>query len=179
MKKLIPVLILSIALSNLVAQNNVYYTRNAILQVNGEFDGGLLLGQTRELIISLDYETTKIAIRFYPKSLRFNIDTLNEMIAAENSEIIFKGELSLDHINTAGHPPLDFIVEGYLELGREKIKINGKGELHHMNDSGEFVCMLGMTIVLNLNDLGLKMPAGLFEEVEIVITQALLETNKN
>ena len=180
MKKLILLLILSITLSNLFAQNNVYYTRDAILKVNGEFDEQLMIGQTRTLNIRLDYETTEIIVRFQPSSLKFNIDTLNNIIETENAEVVFKGELSLDHININYQTPLEFIVQGYLELGQKKIRINnGKGELYPINDSEKYACMLGMTFLLNLNDLDLNIPTGLFEEVEVVITQALLKDDKN
>jgi hypothetical protein len=179
MKKLITVLILSMTISTVYTQYNVYYTRNAILQVNGEFENELLLGQSKELRISLDYETTEIVIRFHPNDLKFNIDTLNQILESEFEEVIFKGRLSLDHINTTGHPPQKFVVEGKLEVNGNTSQVAGKGELHHITDSGEFSCMLGMTVLLNLNDLGLETPAGLFKEIEIVITQALLRTDKN
>jgi hypothetical protein len=180
MKKTILLLVLSITLSNLYTQNNIYYTRDAILQVNGEFNNQFMFGQTRALNITLDYETTKILIRFKPSALKFNIDTLNNIIENENAEVVFRGELSLDYINVNNQAPLEFVVQGHLELGQKKIKINnGKGELHHINDSGDFSSMLGMTFLFNLNDLDLNIPTGLFEEVEIVITQALLKDDKN
>jgi len=48
-----------------------------------------------------------------------------------------------------------------------------------MNDSGSYVCMLGMSLTLNLNELNIDIPSGLYEEVEVIVTQALLERDKN
>lgn len=180
MKKLILFSVFSLFFVSFgISQNDVYYTRNATLQVNGKFENQQLFGQTQELAVRLDYETTEMIIKFNFNTLEFNIDTINTILKFENQEITFTGKLSLEYINTKGHPPLDFLVEGWLIAGNSKTQIKGEGELIHMNDSGNFACMLGMKITLNLNDLNLDIPSGLFEEVEIIVTQALLENDKN
>lgn len=161
------------------AQDDVYYTRNATLQVNGKFQNQQLFGQTQKLAVRLDYETTETIIKLRLNTLEFNIDTINTILKFENKEITFIGELSLEYINTKGHPPLDFLVEGWLTIGNSKSPIKGEGELIHMNDSGSYACMLGMTVNLNLNELNIDIPSELNEEVEVVITQALLERDKN
>lgn len=180
MKKLMLLCILSLAVINISkAQGDVYYTRNATLKINGEFNNQQLFGKTEELGVRLDYETTEMIIKFRLNTLEFNIDTINTILKFENQEITFTGELSLEYINTKGHPPLDFLVEGWLTTGSSKTKIKGKGELVHMNDSGSYVCMLGMSLTLNLNELNIDIPSGLYEEVEVIVTQALLERDKN
>ncbi len=161
------------------AQEDVYYTSNAVLQVAGKFQEQSLIGRNDALSVRLDYETTEVILRFYLADLKFNVDTLNELLRQDLTEVVFKGKLSLEYINTKGHPPLNFTVDGRVRAGSLESEIHGTGVLHHIADKGEYVCMLGMTILLNLADLGLDIPEGLYEEVEIIITQALLEKDKN
>lgn len=180
MKKLILFSVFSLVFVSFgAAQDDVYYTRNATLKVNGEFENQQLFGQTKELAVRLDYETTEMIIKFRLNTVKFNVDTINTLLKFENQEITFIGELSLEYINTKGHPPLDFLVEGSLSVGNSKSPIKGEGELIHMNDSGSYACLLGMTTTLNLNELNIDIPSGLNEEIEVVITQALLERDKN
>ena len=179
MKKinLIIVFIISI-FGSVIAQDHLYYTRNASLNIHGEFQGESLHGTTRQLGITLDYETTEIILKLNLNNLVFDVDSLNKMIQTNQQEIEFKGTLSLEHINTDDHPPLKFTMEGWVEIGDEKNEIEGKGELHHIDQSENFACMLGMTISLNLDDFGIEIP-NLENEIEVVIKQALLKTDKN
>ena len=167
-----------ILMGNVMAQNDIYYTRSATLQINGEFEGKRLFGKTQELGVALDYETTDIIIRFYLNTLNFNVDTLNNLLQSSLKEIVFKGSFSLDYINTEGHPPLDFTVEGLLQAGNTKRIVEGKGELHHINGEENFACMLGMKIYLNLKDYNIEIQ-NLEDEIEVIITQALLKKDKN
>lgn len=179
MKKLNLIFCLLLTISGIsIAQDDVYYTRNANLQVHGEFDGKSLHGTTKQLGITLDYETTEIILKLNLNNLVFDVDSLNKMIQTNQQEIEFKGTLSLEHINTDDHPPLKFTMEGWVEIGDEKNEIEGKGELHHIDQSENFACMLGMTISLNLDDFGIEIP-NLENEIEVVIKQALLKTDKN
>jgi len=179
MKKLNFILLLLTTISGIsIAQDEVYYTRNANLQVHGEFNEKSLHGSTKQLGITLDYETTEIILKLKLNDLTFSSDSLNEVILKQHTELEFKGTLSLEHINTDDHPPQKFTIEGWVEIGNEKKKIEGKGELHHIDQSGDFACMLGMTIHLDLNDFNIKIPK-LENEMEVVIKQALLKIDKN
>ena len=178
MKKInLLVLLLIIFLGNSIAQD-VYYTRDANLQVHGEFNGKSLHGSTRELGITLDYETTKIILRLNLKNLSFDSDSFNTVVPASHSELEFNGTLSLEYINTEDHPPQIFTIDGWVEINNEKKRIRGKGELHHIDQSGNFACMLGMTIELKLDDFNIKIP-GLGNELKVLITQALLKRDGN
>lgn len=179
MKKLTLILIfLAVIIGKVNAQNNVYYTRNAILQVLGGFEGEILKGSTQELGITLDYETTDIILRLDMNKVKFNADSLNQLIHVHHSELEFKGALSLEHINTDGHPPQKFTIEGWLKIGNEKKKIVGKGELHHIDQSGDLACMLGLVFSINLDEFGIEIP-NLENEIEVVIKQAILRNDKN
>ena len=179
MKKIILIIIFfSGILGNAFSQDDVYYTRSANLQINGEFDGKSLNATTRQLGITLDYETTEITLKLNLNNLSFDEDSLNQLIENNHFEIEFKGTLSLEYINTDDHPPQKFKVEGWVEVGGEKKKIEGKGELHHIDQSDNFACMLGMTINLKLDDYNIQIPK-MENEIEVVIKQALLKKDKN
>lgn len=161
------------------AQDDIYFTWNAKLQLNGAFEGEAIYLETQDVSIKLDYETTEMIIRFPLSSLKSNIDTVNQVLKNKLSDVVFDGELSLEYINTESHPPQSFTVEGWLILGTSKFRIKGKGEIHHINDTGEFACMLGMTVHLNLKELKVDYPwPGLENEFEAIITQAILKKNK-
>ena len=161
------------------AQDDIYFTWNAKLQLNGAFEGEAIYLETQDVSIKLDYETTEMIIRFPLSSLKSNIDTVNQVLKNKLSDVVFDGELSLDYINTESHPPQSFTVAGWLILGNSKTKIEGKGEIHHISDAGEFACMLGMIVHLNLKELKVNHPwAGLENEFEAIITQAILKKNK-
>ena len=180
MKKILTILaIISCAWSMGFAQDDIYFTWNAKLQLNGAFEGEAIYLETQEVNIKLDYETTEMIIRFPLNSLRSNVDTVNQVLKNKLSDVVFDGELSLEYINTESHPPQSFTVEGWLILGNAKTQIEGKGEIHHINDTGEFACMLGMTVHLNLKELKVDYPwPGLENEFEAIITQAILKKNK-
>ena len=180
MKKILTILaVISCAWSMAFAQDEVYFTWNAKLQLNGAFRGEPIHLETGEVSIKLDYETTEMILRFNMSSLNSNVDTVNQVLRNKLSDVVFDGELSLDYINTESHPPQHFTVDGWLILGTSKTRIKGKGELHHINDAGELACMLGMTMHLNLEELKVGHPwPGLENEFEAIVTQAILKKNK-
>ena len=85
---------------------------------------------------------------------------------------MFKGELGLEFVNTKKHPPLNFDFQGWLELPDDKKLIKGKGELHHIGDSDQIACMLGLVINLNLSELNIDLPAE-FGDIRDEITYAI------
>ncbi len=159
------------------AQTDIYYTQNASLEVIGVYNGQEIKGQTTTVGINLNYETTEMKILFNLNSLVFNNDTINRMIENQNILITFDGKLSLDYINTKSHPPMDFTAEGWLDTQETKTKIRGAGEIHHINDSGSYVCMLALKLDLDLSEIYNNLPEGLFNEANLVITQAILQRN--
>ena len=179
MKNLNIVLILITIFTGIAsAQNDVYYTRDATLKISGEFKGERVSGMTPSLGVKLDYETTKITIRFHLNTLEFNVDTLNTLVQSNLSEVVFDGALSLEYINTEGHPPLDFMLEGIVTSTDLETSIEGSGTLYHTDTSENFACLLSIKMNPKLDDFNIDVP-GLENEIELVITQALLQKDKN
>ncbi len=172
--------ILMTACSMGFAQEDTYYTKGAILQLNGELDGKPLHLQTNELGVMLDYETAYIIVRFSIRSLQTEVDSLNKMFDKNKLEVVFDGKLGLEYVNTEDHPPIKFTTEGWLTVGDSKSLVRGEGELHHIGNTTTYACMLGMTMQLGFEELNIELPiSGLRDEFEVVITQALLQKDKN
>ncbi|HFA49204.1 MAG TPA: hypothetical protein ENJ95_09320 [Bacteroidetes bacterium] len=171
--------ILIFAYSTGVAQD-VYYTTGANLKINAEMNGKPLHLQTNELGAMLNYETAYIVIRFPIKSLKTGVDSLDNILQRSNSEAVFDGKLGLEYVNTQDHPPMKFSTEGWLTVGNSKTLVQGKGELHHVGNTTKYACMLGMTMQLGFDELNIELPiSGLENEFEVVITQELLQSDKN
>jgi len=180
MKKITAILILTAFAFQLCFAQDIYYTRNATLFLNGALDGKTVQLQTTELSVKLDYETADIIIKFPFSSLVTEIDSLQEMIKNTTTEVVFDGKLGLEYINTETHPPMKFTLEGWLNIGKEETLVEGEGELHHIGKANQYACMLGLTLHLDLEALGVKLPLnGMKQEFEAVITQALLQSDKN
>lgn len=125
----------------------------------------------------MDYETTEIIIRFKLGTLETTIDTLNQMLRNNTDEIVFKGKLDLEFINTK-NIPFKFWLSGVVRNVKSKKLIEGKGELHHIGDSDQIACMLGLVLNLNLKELDLELPINFKEDFEVIVTNAILQTDK-
>lgn len=159
---------------------DVYYTRNATITINTAIGGKIISFKSDELSARLDYETAEIIMRMPLKSLRSGVDSLDEKMMRTNGEAVFDGKLGLEYINTENHPPMHFDLEGWLILDLEKHLISGKGQLHHNANSSEYACMLGLEMILNFEDLNIHIPfKNLDSDFEVVVTQALLQRDKN
>ena len=106
--------------------------------------------------------------------IRDRIDSLDKKLAQLKYEIIeYKGVLGVQSINTEGHPPLDFNVEGVLSTNNNIIK--GTGHLEHIANRGLFSCVLTLKFNINKNDLGLNIEGLVIEEnIQIEIVQNVL-----
>lgn len=180
MKKIVIILILFSGFWNSSYSQDIYYTRDAALFLNGQLDGEAIKAKTKKLGITLNYETTLITIRFLVNSLETGIDSIDNMLSKNTAEVIFEGKLGLEYVNTSDHPPLKFNTEGSLIINDSKSLIRGMGELHHIETSEQYACRLGLIMQLNLKELNIEPPiSGLNDRFEVIITQALLQRDKN
>ncbi len=177
MKKVLIILVfILVAWRTTLAQQDIYYTPNATLTLNGKLDGKVLKLQTRKLDVELSYETAHIIIRFPIYSLETEEDSLSKLIEKSLSEVIFEGNLGMDYINTKKHAPIKFITEGFLTVGNSKTLVKGTGELDHVGNATTYACILSLVMQLNLADLNAQIPLpGLEDSFRIIITQALLQ----
>jgi len=180
MKETLIFIILGLTFWTQILAQDIYYTKDAMLILNGEFAQKPLKAHTKKLNIKLDYETTFITIRFFLNSLETGIDSIDNELKKISTEIVYEGLLNLRFINTRDHPPLKFIIDGTLSINGDKSPLKGTGELYHIENSQVYACRLGLILPINLGELNIKTPFyGLNDNLEAVITQALLQKDKN
>lgn len=175
MKYLLITTILLVGSQTLNSQG-VYFTRGASIKMVGQLSGAPVVMNSHELNVTLDYESTDLTISFPLSSLESNNQLLDSITNESGQTVKFKGQLSLDHINTDNHPPLHFTVEGWCEYGDGSYRVVGTGELKHLGDTGHVACMMTMVLDLNLVELGIHEPvSGLHNEFKVYINQAILQ----
>ncbi len=161
------------------AQSETYYALNARMEVRVVWNGTTIPFRSDELAIALDYETTEMRLHLPVHSLHSGIDTLDQALQTHaHPEADFAGTLSLEYINTEKHPPQDFEFEGNLQWGTHRLPVRGTGQLIHLNDQGQLACLFSIETTLSARSLGIEWP-GLEDEFRVIVTQALLEQDKN
>lgn len=180
MREALIFIILSLTFGTQIPAQDIYYTKDAMLILNGELAQKPLKARTKKLNIKLDYETTFITIRFFLNSLETGIDSIDNELKKISTEIVFEGNFNLKSINTRDHPPIKFITDGTLSINGGTSSLRGTGELYHIENSQVYACRLGLILPINLSELNIKTPFyGLNDNFEAVITQALLQKDKN
>jgi len=129
---------------------------------------------SKKLLIILDYETGKVEIKQDISALTSENDIIREHLKSKSGQSIrFEGKLGLDYINTQGHPPMDFSVEG--TILPQSYHVIGSGHLVHLAHGTSISCLLSMNFQLDVDQLfpGNKLP-GLGNEVYVQVVQSLL-----
>ncbi|MEE4260328.1 MAG: hypothetical protein V2I62_11240 [Bacteroidales bacterium] len=176
--KTVIILILLLAMNLLDASaQEMYKTSSGLLIVTVHQEGKSVDLKAKELLILLDYETGKVMIKQEIPALRSNNDSIQQKLNdMEPESITFEGKLGLDYINTTGHPPLDFVVEGTIYPGDNHII--GSGNLIHRVQGTSSACLLTLTFTLSLDDLDEVFQeyqkAGLHNEIHVQVVQSLL-----
>jgi len=127
-----------------------------------------------DLLIMLDYETGKLVMKLPVSALATDNDTLANRFRNKKGEFIrFEGKLGLDYINTQGHPPLDFKIEGIVLP--QNYHVIGSGYLVHIVHGHSRSCLLSMNFRLKTREFfpGHQLP-GLSEDVYVEVVQSLL-----
>lgn len=170
--KLITIIVILFT-TNTMAQD-VYRTLNGKMLITVVSNDSILKIKNDELVIQLNYETARFTMKMDKSNFKTGIDSLDKKLAQLKYEIIeYKGVLGVQSINTEGHPPLDFNVEGVLSTNNNIIK--GIGHLEHIANRGLFSCVLTLKFNINKNDLGLNIEGLVIEEnIQIEIVQNVL-----
>lgn len=170
--KLITIIVILFT-TNTMAQD-VYRTLNGKMLITVVSNDSILKIKNDELVIQLNYETARFTMKMDKSNFKTGIDSLDKKLAQLKYEIIeYKGVLGVQSINTEGHPPLDFNVDGVLSTNNNIIK--GTGHLEHIANRGLFSCVLTLKFNINKNDLGLNIEGLVIEEnIQIEIVQNVL-----
>ena len=134
---------------------------------------------TKKLFVLLNYENAKFEMKMDKSDFFTGNDSLDKKLALMKFEIIeFTGKLDIDEVNTEGHSPLDFNVEGILSTNNKIIK--GTGHLEHISNRGTFSCLLTIKFNIKKDALGLELEGlDLKEDIQIDIIQTVLNKAEN
>lgn len=157
-----------------IKAQDVYRTQNGDMLITVVSNDSILKIINKELVIYLNYETARFNIKMDKSNFKTGIDSLDKKLAQLKYEIIeYEGKLDIQNINTEGHSPLDFNVEGVLSTNNNKIK--GTGHLEHISNRGTYSCLLTLKFNINKNDLGLNLKNIVIEDdIQINIIQNVL-----
>ncbi|HDO27982.1 MAG TPA: hypothetical protein ENH02_07680 [Bacteroidetes bacterium] len=151
-----------------------YQTSAGTLIISAHLNDKPVKIKSKKLLILLDYETGKVMMKQEISALRSDNDTLQNKLEGKTNEYIrFEGKLGLDYINTRGHPPLDFQIEGIIYP--QNYHVMGTGHLVHHVEGSSSTCLLSMTFQLEVDKLfpENQLP-GLGNKMYIQIVQSLL-----
>ena len=153
---------------------DVYRTQNGNMVITVESADTILKLTTKDLLVLLNYNNAKFEMKMDKSTFYTGNDSLDKRLALMKYEIIeFNGKLDLEFINTDGHPPLDFEVEGILSTNDNVI--NGTGHLEHISNRGAFSCLLTLKFNLKVGDLGLNIKwLNLKDDIQIEVVQIVL-----
>lgn len=151
-----------------------YQTSAGLLIIIANLEDKPVNIKSKELLIQLDYETGKIVIKQKISALVSDNDTIQSRLRTMGNDYMkFEGKLDLDYINTTGHPPLDFLIEGIVYPGNNHVI--GTGRLMHLVEGTSSACLLSLYFKLELNKVFPEFQlAGLNNEIYVEVLQSLL-----
>lgn len=158
---------------------DVYRTQSGTMIITGISSDTVVQLKTKDLLILLNYENAKFQMKMDKSTFYTGIDSLDKKLALMKYDIIeYNGQLNIESINTNGHPPLDFEMEG--ELSTNDNIIHGTGHLEHYSSRGTYSCLLTLKFNLKKDDLGLNLEGlNLNDDIEVEIIQMVLNKSED
>ncbi len=167
-------------LTNAQSQNNESYgSANGAIEIVGVLNDTILIAESNELVMVLNFETGEFLLNLYISSLRTGNDSINKLLKKlDEVELQFKGNLGVDFIKTVDYSPQDFEVKGYLKHEPEYQYISGKGHLEFLYGDTP-TGMLSISFKINLADIDIFLGIeGLEDEIQIEIMQTVTKSEK-
>ncbi len=155
-------------------QEDIYWTSKGQLIIRGQIDGEPIEIGSKELLVLLDYESGKVVMKQKISDLYTDNDMIREELNNVQEDYFrFEGKLGIDYINTTGHPPIDFQIEGTM-YPRDK-DVMGKGRLVHIVQGTANACLLSLTFQLDIDDVfqGLQLN-GMDKKIYVTVVKSLL-----
>tara|TARA_R110002072_G_scaffold171058_2_gene324789 strand:- start:553 stop:1164 length:612 start_codon:yes stop_codon:yes gene_type:complete len=178
-QKMVALLIVALCGTNaVVAQPDHYYTVAGTIMIQGGLNGTPVQAKSNKVTVLIDYNTGEFQLYFDAATLHTGMPIIDTLLAKQRGNLIqYEGNFGLDHVQTESHPPLDFIVEGYINCKYHNDFIQGKGRLEHLYD-GTYSCYLNLSFDLTLDQLPFNINIeGLDENIRIEIIQMVLNQN--
>ncbi len=157
-----------------VSGQEQYRTTAGTLIITASLNGKPVKISSKNLLILLDYETGNVMMKQKISNLFSKNDTLiSRLRSGTNESFRFEGKLGIDYINTQGHPPLDFPVEG--TLYPQGYHLIGSGHLVHRVQRTTSTCLLSMNFQVEKEKLFKNnLVPGMSNEIHVQIVQSLL-----
>lgn len=122
---------------------DTYRSKDGSLSVTSVYQGQILTAHSKQVQVSLDYETSAFVFRLALADLHTGVDSLDRKLRSQTTAFVLKGNFSLSEIRTTQHPPQDFVLTGKLETSQGRItEITGTGRLEHIDGGEEMACEL-------------------------------------
>ncbi len=144
-------------LLNAYAQDSRTYTsRDGKLGISIYYVDTLLTVGSSKLKVTIDNETMDILIMVKPKTLKTGIDSLDRKLSEGiHRDIVFKGQINLNQIQTKGRPVQKFDVTGTLTINERTKNITMQGRLQHYEEGPGIESLLYLHYDIELTDFGL------------------------
>lgn len=171
--------IFSICIATTAFSQDIYRTQNGSMIISAVSSDTVLTLTTHELLVLLDYQNATFNIKMDKSTFYTGNDSLDSKLKKLKFDIIsFTGNLDIEYINTNGHPPLDFEVEGIISTNDNSLM--GEGHLEHLASGGVYSCLLTLTFNLKISDLGISIPGlDLKDDIKVEIIQIVLNQEED
>lgn len=157
-------------------QDEIYRTHNGGVAITMVINDTVLVANSNHLFIFLNYETSEISIKLDLTTLRTGVDSIDNKIRhISNCDWVYKGKLSIPHINLTDNDQKNITTEGTLNGFAVSKVINAEGTMERTY-GGIITCVLSLTFKINLREIGVyQNELELFNEnIQIDILQSLL-----
>lgn len=159
------------------AQNTEgYEIRDGKLGISVNCNDTLLAFGSNKLRTFINYTTKKIELSVNPSTLHSGIDSLDLPLEEGNFfDVVFRGELKIDHIATQSKAPQHFEIEGDLELNGQTKSMILQASFRDFRQAPNVECLLEIHFNLALADFGLDERFPTFGDVaDVEILQTLM-----
>ena len=158
--------------SNELYAQGIYKSKEGILSVMAIQFGEPVTAHSKEVEVSLDYETSHIILILDPFTLHTGIDSLDRKLRELTIRFVFKGNLNLGQVATTTHTPQSFQFNGTLETPQNrKVEIKGVGRLEHIGGGEGLAGELALYFDTDARNLGLHSAGELPRDQHLVKVQ--------
>lgn len=180
--KFFSLLLLIIGLTSSTHGQEYYRTFSGDIVISLTNHDSIVLLVSHKLLVSLDYETSKISLKVPIETFRTGIDSFDERLkAVRNSDFEFTGKLGIT-INSRRFDPQRYNMEGLITSATVPAAVRGNGSMTCIpaGDKLTPACTLLLSMETTLSALHLRdaFPTA-NEQVRIDLRQSILERQTN
>lgn len=169
---------LAVLLIGFAAHAQSYQTQSGSITISGKYKGTAFSGVSKQLHVKFDYERAEMYMHLNIPAIVTNNDSLNDNLSTlVNENLIFKGKLNSNHVNTTAHAKLKGNVAGTITLNNLSKPFTFKTILVHM-PVGSVNCILTGDFIIDLLDFKIPVSPG-ENKVKMTFQQLILKRSNN